>query len=58
VLQTLFVLLLDDNTTLSPAQNVTGPFAEITGTDGFGFTVTVVDAEAEVHPDALDTVTE
>ena len=56
--QTLFVTLLDDNTTLSPAQKVKGPLAATVGTAGFGFTVTVVEAEEAVHPDALETVTE
>lgn len=56
--QTLFVTLLDDNTTLSPAQKVKGPLAATVGMEGFGFTVTVVEAEEAVHPDALETVTE
>jgi hypothetical protein len=58
VFQTLFVVLLDDNTTLSPAQNVKGPLAAIVGTEGFGFTVTLVEAEEAVQPDAFETVTE
>lgn len=57
VFQILFVALLDNNTTLSPAQKVKGPLAATVGMAGFGLTVTVVEAEEAVHPDALETVT-
>ena len=40
----------DVNTTDPPEQKVVGPPAVIVGTTGSGFTVTVEEAEAEVHP--------
>ena len=47
------------NTTELPSQKVVTPPAAITGTDGIGFTVTVVaEAEVAVHPKPLLTVTE
>lgn len=57
VFQLLLELLLDVNTTLSPAQNVSGPDAVITGTCGNAFTVTVTGAEPEEQLDAFVTVT-
>ena len=46
------------NTTDPPAQNVVGPPAVITGTEGIGLTVTVVGADVDVQPKPLLTVTE
>jgi len=43
--------------TESPAQKVVAPPAVITGVDGIAFTVTVVDAEVALQPDAFVTVT-
>ena len=40
----------DVRTTEPPAQNVVGPPAVMVGTGGTGFTVTVVEAAAEVQP--------
>jgi hypothetical protein len=39
VLHALFVAELEVNITLPPVQNVVGPFAEMVGAGGFGFTV-------------------
>ena len=51
LLQRLPARLLEVNVTLSPSQKVVGPFAEIVGETGIGFTVTTVGKEtAEVHP--------
>ena len=57
VFQMLLELLLDVNTTLSPAQNVSGPDVVITGTCGNAFTVTFTGAEFEEQLDAFVTVT-
>ncbi len=42
--------LLDVNVTVFPAQNVTGPPAEIVGVVGNGFTVIVLEPFADTHP--------
>ena len=47
---TLPVVWLEESTTLSPVQNVVGPFAEIVGADGFGLTVTTVGSDVAVQP--------
>ena len=44
--------------TLLPVQIEVLPLEVIIGVAGFAFTVTVTAAEADVHPDALLTVTE
>ena len=49
-LHTLPVVWLEESTTLSPVQNVVGPFAEMVGADGFGFTVTTVGSDVAVQP--------
>ena len=44
----------DVSTTFPPAQKVVAPLAVMVGTDGTGFTVTVVEALApDVHPSAI-----
>lgn len=50
VLQVFPVALEDVNVTLPPAQNVVGPLVAISGVEGKGFTVTVLDPLAETHP--------
>jgi hypothetical protein len=47
---TLPLAWLEVSTTLSPVQNVVGPFAEMVGAAGFGLTVTTVGNEVTVHP--------
>jgi hypothetical protein len=49
------VVELEVNVTLPPGQNVVGPFADIVGVIGVGFTVTVVPIDVAVHP-AVPTV--
>jgi hypothetical protein len=46
LLHTLFVKLEEVKVTLSPAQKVVGPLADIVGVLGKGLTVTTVAAEA------------
>ncbi len=51
------VVELEVRVTVPPAQNVSEPLAVIVGVGGFGFTVTVVEADVAVQP-AEPTVTE
>ena len=55
--QMLPTRLLDVMVTLFPGQKTSGPFSEIVGVNGVGFTVTVVAAEVAEQPKPLVTVT-
>jgi hypothetical protein len=52
--QKLLVAEEDVSVTEPPVQNVVGPLVVMVGTEGIGFTVTVIGAEgADVHPDTV-----